>query len=368
MKKIFSALCFICFVALPCTGALAKNMEITERKTAVATYKGAEYSDGLWLLFDQGGTTLSLFSSDMNLDKLKEQEGKSVQVEYTYALLFHPSMKDYVVMRIYQNAEILPPLHEQELKATQKQLLTDKGPKQALLDVGAYYQYGLRGIKADADKALQWYQTIAALDIPEALVRAGDMHMNRESSLYSHDKAHTMYAKAAQAGYIPAFTRLGDLALVHGFNSEAEKNAASKEDRDERKSTALRLYTLAAKQKDVDAQARLLAMSLPPIIEDFLQPQGPCPTKVLERSTIQGIYAQNTTHDGYFGFLVQGSDGKSYDIGIGHEEPEEFMNIKAGNSITIPFYKEQHLNTHTGLCVVKLFHDQENVTKGSYSP
>ncbi len=367
MKKKYFAFCFFCLTFLSSSIVLAKNLEITVPATAVGKYKGGEYGDGYWLLFDQGSETLALFSPNMAIEGLEGQEGKSMQVQYEYNMLFHPGMRDYVVTKAFKNFKILSNLTAQQLQALEKKLLADKGPKQALLDIGAYYQYGLRGVKADLAKASEWYESIASMNIPEALVRAGDLRMIPKGPVFSHSGAHDMYTQAAKAGYTPAFTRLGDLALVEGFDSEAEKNAASKEELEERKQRALVLYTFAAKQKDLDAQARLIAMELPPITKDFINPQGPCPDKNLGKATIQGKYVRNTDHEGYFGFLVQGQDGKNYDIGIGHEEPLEFVNIKAGNNITIPFYKEQLLDTNTGRCVVKLFHDFENTSKGSYT-
>ncbi len=360
---------FLCFLTLHCThaqSATPQRPQISTSGTAVALYKGDEYGDGYWLLFGQGNKPLALFSPHMVLEELKGQEGTSVQVHYSHELIFHPAVQDYVVTKLVKHVQILPNINEQQLQAMKEKLLAKKGPKQELLNIGAYYQYGLRGIEAQEKAAMQWYETIAKLNIPEAFICMGDMYMNREGDFFSHHKAHAMYTKAAQAGHTAAFTRLGDLALVMGFDNEAEKNAASKEDMDERKERALILYTFAAKQKDLDAEARLIDMGFPPILEGFIQPQGPCPTKHLGKATIQGKYMHNTTHDGYFGFFIQGHDGKTYDIGIGHDEPAEFMGIKAADTITIPFYKEQSLDTHTGLCTVKLFHDAESELTGSY--
>ncbi len=367
MKKIVFAFCFLCLVALPCSRALAQDLKIISPMTTVGKYAGGEYIDGYWLLFTQGDEKLALFSPNMVIKELKGQEGKSLQVHYDHAMLFHPGIREYVVMKTFKHFKLLPNLTAQQLQALEKKLLTDKGPKQALLDIGAYYQYGLRGVKADLVKASEWYGSIASLGIPEALVRAGDLRMIRKGPVFSHSGAYDMYTQAAMAGYTPAFTRLGDFALEEGFDSEAEKNTASKEELEERKQRALVLYTFAAKQKDLTAQARLIAMELPPITKDFIKPQGPCPNKNLGKAILQGKYVKNTNHQEYFGFLVQTQDGKNYDIGIGHEEPLEFMNIKAGNTITIPYYKEQLLDTNTGRCVIKLFHDYENTVKGSYT-
>ncbi len=367
MKKIYFSLYFFCIALLPASFVLAENLEISVPAAAVGKYKGGEYGDGYWLLFNQGGETLALFSPNMSLKELKGQEGKSMQVQYEYSMLFHPGMRDYVVMKTFKSFTVLPNLTAQQLQALEKKLLADKGPKQALLDVGAYYQYGLRGIKADMAKALEWYEKIAALGIPEALVRAGDLHMVRKGPVFSHSGAHEKYVQAAKAGYTPAFTRLGDTILLTESMSSVPETQKEKE---ERKQHALIFYTFAAKQKDIDAQARLIAMDIPPITKGFIKPQGPCPDTHLGKATIQGKYVKTTHHSddsgGYLGFLVQGNDGKSYDIGIGHEEPVEFVDIKAGNTIIIPFYKEQRLDTNTGLCVVKLFHDAQAV-KGSYT-
>ncbi len=369
MKKIHFILFFFCLTVLASSFAFAKDKKLTVTSTAVGTYTGGEYGDGYWLLFDQGGKTLPLYSPDMAIEELQGQEGKTMQVQYEHGMFFHPGMGDYIVMKTFKNFKTLPDITAQQLQDLEKKLLTDKGSKQALLDVGAYYQYGLRGVTPNIAKALAWYKKIAALGIPEALVCAGDIHMIQNSSLFSHYKAHNMYTQAAKAGYTPAFTRLGDLALVYGIDSEADKNAQSKEEKEERKQWALILYTFAAKQKDIDAEARLIAMNLPPILEGFIPPQGPCPDKHLGKAIIQGKYVKNTLHNdatgGYFGFLVQAHDGKSYDIGIGHDYPAEFQGIKAGNTISIPFYREQGLDPNTGLCVVKLFHDH-NAPTGSY--
>ncbi len=369
MKKMYFILCFFCMALLPASFALAKDKDITVPVTTVATYKGGEYGDGYWLLFEQGGEILALYSPDMVIKELQGQEGKTVQVQYEYSMSFHPKMGDYIVMKTFKNFKMLPHITSQQLLNLEEKLLADKGPKQALLDVGAYYHYGLRGIKADATKALEWYKKIAAFGIPEALIRAGDILMLPNGPLFSHYEAHTMYTEAAKAGYTPAFTRLGDLSLVFGMDS-AEIHAQNKEEKEERKQWALTLYTFAAKQKDIDAEARLIAMDLPPILEGFIPPQGPCPDKYLGKVTIQGRYMENTSHNdvwgGYFGFLVHANDGNSYDIGMGHDYPTEFEGIKPGNTITIPFYKKQGLDTKTGLCVVKFFHDEKSKIKGSY--
>ncbi len=92
-----------------------------------------------------------------------------------------------------------------------------------------------------------------------------------------------------------------------------------------------------------------------------------CPAKTLGKYTLEGKYVKETPHEGYYGFLVQGNDGKSYDIGIGNDTHPSFEGIKAGNSIKIPYYTRQFFDEATKTCVVEHHLDYENDFKGSYS-
>ncbi len=92
-----------------------------------------------------------------------------------------------------------------------------------------------------------------------------------------------------------------------------------------------------------------------------------CPTKTLGEFTVEGTYIKETPHEGYYGFLVEGKDGKLYDIGIGNDITKQFEGIQAGNTIKIPFYSEQFFDASTNTCVVNHYLNEKGAFKGSYS-
>ncbi len=92
-----------------------------------------------------------------------------------------------------------------------------------------------------------------------------------------------------------------------------------------------------------------------------------CPTKTLGKFVVEGKYVKETPHEGYYGFLIEGKDGKTYDIGIGNDTHPVFEGIKPGNSIKIPYYTAQYFDKNTNTCVVEHYLDSESEFKGSYS-
>ncbi len=96
--------------------------------------------------------------------------------------------------------------------------------------------------------------------------------------------------------------------------------------------------------------------------------QNNCPDKRVGEFTVEGTFVKETIHEGYFGFLVKGKDGKNYDIGIGNDSyPPEFSDMKPGATIIIPFYNIQYFDSGLGKCVVKSHLNTESSKKGSYS-
>ncbi len=357
MKKTFFTLCLCSLFLTSFLSATARSVDISSPGTAVGIYVGGEYGDGYWLQLKNGDKILSFFSPDMEIKGLKGQDGKTVQFAYTYTLFERgtPGSDDYSPTKVVNNFTILPDITPQELQTLKASLLKAQEPKQALLDIGAYYQYGLRGIPVDEKKALEWYKNLGKLGIGEALTKAGDIHLNKKSPLYDAGLSYGLYRQAAEAGHTQAITRLGDYFFEHDtYDANPQE-------------IAITLYTNAAKQKDLDAQQRLIALNLKAITSDFILPQVPCERKRLGEAVITGVYIRNTSHEGYYGFLVHGDDKKAYDIGIGNDIEPAFDGIKPGDSITIPFYSEQSFDTLTGLCSVEHHHNTKSSTKGSFS-
>ncbi len=97
-------------------------------------------------------------------------------------------------------------------------------------------------------------------------------------------------------------------------------------------------------------------------------PQDLCPSKRLGEGIVEGTFVKETSHESYYGFLVQDNNGISYDIGIGNDiYPQEFEGLKPGNSIKLPFYTEQYYDSTLGHCVVKNHRNTESSVKGSYA-
>ncbi len=92
-----------------------------------------------------------------------------------------------------------------------------------------------------------------------------------------------------------------------------------------------------------------------------------CPEKKLDGFTLEGKYIKETPHEGYYGFLIEGKDGKSYDIGIGNDVAPQFEGIKAGNSIKIPFYTQQFFDEATGTCITQHHLNYGGSFKGSFT-